>query len=488
MGFPLSVHSSGRYLIDSSGNPFWLQSRTVWGAMMMSSAEQATLIADCVTHGFNSVAFGAIWRDDRATRAPLANDSTLKPFDNNLSGGAWVTSTVTPDYTTPNTAYWSFFTAFIDALAAAGIIAFVWPSYVGTSSGGGSTPDDGWANEMNQNGPTNLQTYGAFFANLVKTKTNILYGLGGDAGTSGRPFGSEKAAEIGMINGILSVTGQASGPQFGAEWGNGSIGADQTDFLVGSSGATLGSTLTTQTFYEFFGGVIPIANNAFSSTPIKPPFVQETAFDQEDQIDGTGGNAAATQPIRRFYWWSVTAGGINGVNFGNGYIWEANKTGTPPASDNWQNHVSTQGTLDIKRMGVLMNSVQWWKLVPSGVSGMRTLIVANAGTGTGTNTTTTVTAAQASDGSFMLCYRPPDHTTSFSVDLRSMRNNIRARWWDPTTGTYSTNGSAAGTFTLLNTTSAQVFTVPGTNSAGDADWLLVLDTVAQKSATIYWIG
>lgn len=84
-----------------------------------------------------------------------------------------------------------------------------------------------------------------------------------------------------------------------------------------------------------------------------------------------------------------------------------------------------------------------------------------------------VAAAQANDGSFMLIYAP---TTSgggvqtFTVDTRSMAGTSNCRWYDPTGGGYQ----PASPVTVNNAQSAQSFSTPGTNSAGDNDWFLVL--------------
>lgn len=462
----------------------FIQMRTVWAAMMGSAAEHAALIADCVAEGYDGIEIGAIWRDGatRSTRAPFANDGADLPFTTKLGGGAWTGSTVDPDFTTPNTNYWNRFLALVDGFATVNKLVKAFPGYTGTSGGGGSTPDDGWANEMVRNGPTNMQTYGAWIANLCKDRANIIWGLGGDSGTTNRPFtGSELAAELAMVNGMLSVSGQLS-TNFGAEWATDSIGDDQTDFLNGVSGPTLGSTLTIQTLYNFFGGFIPLAKRGFAQGT-KPTGVQEGPFADEDQITGTGFNAAATPRVSRFYWWAWTSGAFSMINLGNGWVWPFNKTGSPPLG-NWQSFLNRQGDLELQVLANFARSVPFWKLIPTGTSGMRTLIVANAGSGTGRNDdgpaggeTTTVSAACADDGSFAVAYRPRAHGTTFDFDPRSLKRPYAGYWLD--TGNGATT-PITGVFS--NLVSAQTFTPPGTNSAGETDWLLVLTAQADYGA------
>jgi Putative collagen-binding domain of a collagenase len=98
-----------------------------------------------------------------------------------------------------------------------------------------------------------------------------------------------------------------------------------------------------------------------------------------------------------------------------------------------------------------------------------------AGAGSGDSQ---ITASITSTGSHLIAYVPPTgtETRTFSVDLRSMAGNARARWWNPTTGTYL--GIGANTYAFSNTLAAQSFTTSGDNGTGTNDWILLLDTAA----------
>jgi hypothetical protein len=65
---------------------------------------------------------------------------------------------------------------------------------------------------------------------------------------------------------------------------------------------------------------------------------------------------------------------------------------------------------------------------------------------------------------------PPDHSGSITVDMGAMGGPSRARWFDPTSGTYTSIGSGLGN------SGTREFTPPGNNSVGEKDWTLVLDT------------
>lgn len=500
--FPFSPHSSGRYFVDGNNSPVWINGITVWAAATMPATEWATMIAGCVAKRVNMIEFGFIWRDATTApfgvdprgsdRAPFANNGALLPFATKLGGGSWAGSTVDPDYATLNASYTAFIKARVDDCAAAGILCFMFPSYAGADGAGGSTPADGWASEMalnQQAGGSRMFNYGASLATSFITCPNIIWGMGGDSGTVNRPFsGDERDAVCAMVSGILSVGGQASGLQFGAEWADNSIVDDQTDFLNGVSGATLGSTGTMRTQYGFFGEFVTLAARAYSTNPPKPSVVQEGPFYNEDSLH-TGANTAATPPVRRFYNWAVTAGSTAGVNVGNGYIWPANIVAATPTRDDWRLHQTDQDATDMANLRNMMEAQKWWLCAPT-----PSIITGNAGSGDGKNNTgpaggftTTVTALTASDGSCIIIYYPPNQTGAITVNTTGLAGNFRARYYDPTNNSYTTIGTSGFTHARSSATS---ISQPPTNAGGDADQFIVLDAQLPPSTApgLIWAG
>jgi len=182
----------------------------------------------------------------------------------------------------------------------------------------------------------------------------------------------------------------------------------------------------------------------------------EEPYDEEGP-DGLGRNENATQPVRRFQWWGWLST-IGGYISGNGYVW--------PFRADWRNHLDTQGSRDMARLNAFIVSIPWYSLVPSGLGGMRTLITAG-----GSNLDADDVAASATpQGTLLVAYIPPDHSGSITVDMGAMGGPSRARWFDPTSGTYTSIGSG-----LVNS-GTRAFTPPGNNSVGQKDWTLVLDT------------
>lgn len=464
--YPLSAATGGRYLVDAAGRPFPMCGRTAWAIVTLSVSDRNTFLDDCVARDFTAIEFGLVWHDVRTTGVPACGNGSL-PFSNRLDGAAWSGSlsygnpnTEAPDFTTANGTYWAYIDALLAACETRGLAAMVFPAYVGFNGG-----SQGWMVEMVANGQTKMTTYGAFVADRYKTQKNLIWMIGGDFGaddgTGNQYDGAQTAAEQGLVNGMNGVSGQQS-RLFSAEWNTESIGQDHSVF---------GSQISFSGAYSFAGNVVAQGRRAYSASPAVPAFLLEEPFDEEGP-DGNNVNPSATQPVRRFEWWGWLST-VGGYNAGNGYVWPFNTTPV-----DWHAHLNTQGSRDLGRLNRFIKNFEWWRLVPSGLAGMRTLVVANAGTGAAT-----ITAACSADGRFLIAYIPPTGSASPSLDLRSMAGPSRARFFDPTAETYTS--VAGGAFSFANSLSSQSFTTPGNNSAGEGDWVLVLDTAP---ALLPWFG
>ncbi|HLK38603.1 MAG TPA: putative collagen-binding domain-containing protein, partial [Polyangiaceae bacterium] len=79
--------------------------------------------------------------------------------------------------------------------------------------------------------------------------------------------------------------------------------------------------------------------------------------------------------------------------------------------------------------------------------------------------------ARSSDGTLALAYRPATGQTSqsFVVNMGQLAGQVTARWYDPTSGTYTSIGSFANS-------GMHTFGSPSTNGAGANDFVLVLQT------------
>jgi hypothetical protein len=333
--------------------------------------------------------------------------------------------------------------AFLSYCESKGLLVFVFPAYVGFGGG-----DQGWMQEIVANGPTKMQSYGAWIATRYKNQKNLVWMMGGDMGTPPYAFNTAQTnVESALLNGLKSVAGQQS-VFYSAEWTFESIATDQT---------TLGASMTLNGVYSWGGDVNTHGRRAYARNPIVPAFLLEEPYDEEGP-DGNNVNGSATQPVRRFQWWGWLST-IGGYISGNGYVWRFR-------SPDWRNHLDTQGTRDMARLNGFMRSLAWHTLVPSGLGGMRTLITAGGSTPVSDDY---VAAAAAPAGSLLVAYIPPDHTGPISVDMGAMSGPVRARWFDPTSSAYTIIGTG------LANTGSRSFSPTGNNSRGERDWVLVLD-------------
>jgi hypothetical protein len=444
--FPVTYSASRRYLQDQTGAPFPILGRTAWFVTSLSAADYKTFIDDSVAKGFNAIEFHVVNHDDRGNDAPYGNGGTVLPFLKRLDGATWTGSisygnaaNEAPDFSTPNEAYWSFVDGLLAYAQSKGVLCFMFPAYWGFGGG-----QQGWGVEIKANGASKMGAYGTFISTRYKNQPNIVWMAGGDYGNSGAPFSSsETVVEKAMLDGIDGVSGRQS-IYWAAEWSFGQS-VDQTDF---------GTRMTLNGIYNWGGGQT-VYRQGWGYTPTEPAFNLESPYDQEGP-DGLGWNPNATQPVRRFLWWSIL-GTIGGYITGNGYVW--------PFTSGWQNHLNTQGAQDLARLNAFYRSIAWQKMVPTGLGGSKNLIVSGGSTDSAADW---VAAAADPAGTILVAYVPPAHSGSITVDMTALGGTARARWFNPTTAAYT----AIGTFPNAGT---QVFNPPGDNGTGFDDWVLVID-------------
>src|SRR5262249_27227351 len=175
------------------------------------------------------------------------------------------------------------------------------------------------------------------------------------------------------------------------------------------------------------------ARIGYSHSPAIPAYLKETGYEAEGWIPGD------PTSVRKYEYWAVLGGSTAGGFYGHRDIWEfatdSWSSGFPFGHQRWQLSLDAPGALDWHRLGQLLGSLPWFKLFPSGLAGMRTLVTAGGGTLGGSDY---VAAASASDGRALLAYVPPTGTgpRSITIDMAAMSGASRARWFDPASGEY----------------------------------------------------
>lgn len=440
--FPLSVSANSRYLQTPGGTPFPIFGRSYWGIIGLSVANYQAAIDDAVAKGFTAIEFRApngSWQDNFV---PF-NGAGQLPFTTKVGGGAYTGAVAeTPDFTTPNEPYWQYLDDFITYCSNHGIAVLWFPAYVGFQSGY-TTSSEGWMQVMVDNGSTRMQTYGAYVANRYKNYGNIIYCIGGDKGDNDNPFvGSQLTVETALVTGLKSVSGQLS-TNFAAEWDSDTTGNSETN---------LGSQLTLNSCYSWYGLDATYSKQGYGESPTKPTFLIEQPYDEEGP-DGTGRNPNATQPTWRFIFRAIFSGATAGYMAGNGYLIHF--------FSGYASHFSSQGQLALAAFHTWMRTVAWWTLAP-----LDALLTSGGGT---IDTDAYVARTLNAAGTLGVIYAGISHT-SFTVDRTKMAGSFTVTRIDPASGAQTVvGGSHPNTLT-------ETFATPGNNSAGYGDWFYLLST------------
>ena len=322
----------------------------------------------------------------------------------------------------------SAFNDMIDLAARYGIVVFLNPIETG-----------GWLSVLQANGATKAFNYGAYLGNRYKNFGNIVW-------MSGNDFQSwHSASDDALVQAVaLGIRSADSNHIQTIE-----LNYNLSNSLDDSGWAPIVSLNAAYTYYPTYAEVLQAYNAA-----IMPVFLVEANYEGEQLVADYGGPLT----IRLQAYWTMLSGAA-GQLFGNHYIWQF--------SSGWQANLDTPGALDMRHLGDLFAPLHWYDLIPDQ---NHSVVIAGYGdyatTGALQDSNYT-TAARTSDGSLIVAYLPKP--TTLTVDMTKLRGPAQARWFDPASG-----ASTSIPGILANTGSSQ-FTPPGANSAGDPDWVLVLN-------------
>jgi hypothetical protein len=361
--------------------------------------------------------------------------------------------------------------------------------------------------------------HGAFTG--FASRPNIIWVNGGDMFPDNGSEGALRALQV-----LLGMQAGGDTHLSTSHWQHDYLTPDQTDFLpyIGIHGAY------THGGYPWLGPTYAESRALYSLPQTQPTFLIETTY--------WGEHGAARADIRDYSWGSAFSG-IAGTTFGFSPLWvftmspdgttwgtawvpntsyllnsyvskagswyratTAGTTGTTGpsgtgaaitdgdvvwtyvGSGDWSALLGEPGVLDFQNMGAFLDAIPWQKLVPSGLGGVKTLVTAGQGSYAAWRDTASgegggmewIVAAAAPDGSLLTAYVPDAHAGdgAFGIDMTALRGSSRARWYDPTNGTFQADVSGDGY--VLPNSGQQSFTIPGLNAAGDADWVLIIDS------------
>jgi hypothetical protein len=397
----------------------------------ISTTDADLYFANRARLGFNSVWINLLCTAYTFCNADGTTFDGIKPF---LTGDG----PDNYDLTTPNPAYFAKADAVLNLAAKHGVNVFLDPIETG-----------GWLTGLKANGATKARAYGQFLGGRYKNFPNIVWLNGNDFFAYDTDL--EANADVyAVMQGIHDFDTQHLQTIELAGRPDGSLDDTLTARLVGLDGA--------YTYHPTYAQVLKNYNRpAFA-----PVFLQEANYEGGHNFPPVTGTPFV---LRHQEYWTALSG-ATGQLYGDN-VWTEK---FPPG---WQSHLNQPGAIQFGILQQLFNSLPWWTFVPDQ---MHTFVTAGFGVfATNDNTDDTnnyVAAAFTSDGKTGAAYLPQGG--SIIVNMSKFSTITVAQWFDPTNGAFkSINGSP------FPNTGSQVFLSPGSNNAGDPDWVLIFGQPAK---------
>jgi len=421
--FPPKLSADGRYLVDQQENPFLVIGDSPWSLIVELTPDQVNrYLGDRQAKGFTLLLVNLI-EHKFASDPPRLRDGT-PPFH-------------TPgDFATPNDDYFAYAEEVVRKAGKRGLVLLLCPAYLGFGGG-----DQGFYQEMLQNGPEKIRAYGRYVGRRFRAHPNLIWIIGGDFNPppDQRWVSNELAAGIREEDTIHLMTAHC-GPNGVAV----NIYGDQ-------------SWLQLNNVYDYRVDLyVPCLAEDNRQHRI-PYFLLETAYEGEHNT--------TPDRIRRQAYWPLLCGAF-GQLYGNSPMWHFGSVGVYDRGGDWVAALDSQGARDMAHLARVFRSRPWWLLR---ADHEHKVVIAGFGD---FGQPDYVTTARTTDGTQVLSYIPSTGTDrrELSVDLAQLAGKVTAHWFNPVDGRYiHIPGSP------FPDTGIQVFTTPGDNGTGTNDWLLLLE-------------
>jgi hypothetical protein len=424
--FPSGVSADHRYLIDQRGKPYMIVGDSAWSlSTNLTPAEMATYFANRQVHGFNTVLVGVLTDSyiNGIGGDTMRTYDGIKPFTTGDSDSNY-------DLSTPNPAYFARIETVVHTAARYGITVMLDPAETGDL-----------VPLLVANGVKKDREYGVYLGRRFGRDPNVMWSNGNDFG--GYSDAADDAAVQAVAEGIESVDRRQIETV--------ELYAPATTSLDDPSWAPLINLNLAYTYYMTYAAVLHGRNQ----TPTTPVFMGESNYEGEDN---TGINFGSPYELRLEEYWTMTSG-ATGLLYGNHYTWDASSWSQEAGQ------LNSPGAAQIDIMQKFFQALHWYALVPD--QG-HTFVTAGYGTfsSTGVNASNNyVSAALTEDGRLGVAYLP--QAATISVDTAKLSGTVTARWFDPTTGRYTTIGRFPNSGT-------RQFSSPPDHEDGQDDWVLLL--------------
>lgn len=310
--FPLKVEKNNRFLLDNSGNPYWLNGDAAWSLLVQPNlADAEAFIEHRAKQGFNILKVNIIERrysDD----APRTTEGGIEPF------------LIPDDLRTPNEVYFERLDRLALVAEKKGVILMLFPTYLGYLDVG-----DGWYDVLLQNSLEACKEYALFVAKRYAKYTNIIWAIGGDHNPEAAKERLNAIAEA-----ILSVDEDAIITAHCHPYVSPRVIYNDADWLSLSN-------------VYHYGILHDAIQEEYKRKPVRPFVMIESTYENEWD--------SKPQQQRRQQWWAL-CGGASGGFIGNNPIWKMDKGW----KEQW-NSPAAQAMTVIKN---LIDKIPWYNYVP----------------------------------------------------------------------------------------------------------------------------
>lgn len=433
--FITGIAGSGnqQYPVDQNSDPILVKGDVIWAFPANAGRWNGNDWQGDVTgyldarqaQGFNLLMIGALGSTQNGGPADTgATHDGILPF----SGGNGVL----------NDTYWARVDYIVDQAALRGITVLMNVAY---SYDMDTASLSGFSN-------ANYTTYGTNLGNRYKTRSNLIWGAGGD-------YFDTQATQLGNLFTAVQATGDTHLISI-QNYPETTSRKDISNNATNNTGTTWSDWNFVYSYNVTYDGV---EYGYDETTPICVIW-GDGHFEQDSTPD--------RKVMRDLIWWAFTSG-ARGHIYGSEGTWAwgsgaaANLTDTVPNTD-LGNYWDT-----------FTSFTNWHQLVPDTNSsfvtagrGTHAAALASGGGGGEYNSSDPqdqyVTASITPDGTLAVVYFPVDQT--ITVDDTELGAGYTATWVDPTNGATS------------SATIASTYSPTGTNALGGADWLLVFESTA----------
>lgn len=418
--FPLTISGDRRHLVDHDGKPFLIRGDAAWSLIAQLTREEAeTYFQDRRKRGFNLLLVSLI-EHHYADHAP-SNAYGAAPFQR------------PGDFTRPNEAYFAHADWILRRAGELGFVVLLCPAYLGFEGN-----HEGWFQEMQRSGEGGLRSYGRFVGNRYRNFKNIIWLQGGDFSPPGE--------SIALVNAVaLSLRDAGANQLQAAHWAPEASAVD-----VATAGwLDINTTYTYRPVY-----LQSLVDHRRADR--KPHFLIEGAYEEE--------HLSTPRTLRGQVYYALLTGAAGDV-FGQRWVWKFKKQSLLRQFDGswWMPALDTPGTHGVELARALFVSRNWPDLEPDVDN---RLLVDGLGLHGGD---LYAVAAATRDGRLAIVYVPSTRTVK--VDVKSLALPARARWYDPTTGSFSDASPGR-----IETADILHFNTPEMNRAGETDWVLVIES------------